>query len=162
MNYGYRDPDICIKTLQFNRSSPYIEVFTRSILLVHWARGKMIRRRSKVGSRFRKGWLMGLVPPSGLSINFFRLAKFVNLWHTVILFSRRLKRNKGCMTLFELLFLVIALRVFWLAHSNWARLNWTRLQLSLGWFFKFFFCHLSVQRWIIRRELRHRPELWTA
>ena len=55
---------------------------------------------------------MGLIPPCGLSINFFGLAKLWHLWHTVILFSRRLKRNKGCIKLFELLFFVIALRVF--------------------------------------------------
>ena len=53
----------------------------------------MIQRRSNIGSGFRKDWLMGLVPPPGLSNNLFGLIKFVNLWHTVVLIHRRLEIN---------------------------------------------------------------------
>ena len=60
----------------------------------------MIQRRSNIGSGFRKDWLMGLVPPPGLSNNLFGLIKFVNLWHTVILIHRRLEINERCMTHF--------------------------------------------------------------
>ena len=53
----------------------------------------MIQRRSNVGSGFRKDWLVAFLPPPSLSTIFFRLTKFVNLWHTVILFHRRVKKK---------------------------------------------------------------------
>ena len=61
-------------------------------LLLHWAWGKMIQRRSNVGYLFRNNWSIGLVLPPGLSIIFFRLT-FVNLGYTAIFFHRLLKRK---------------------------------------------------------------------
>lgn len=76
-----------------------------NLVILYWAWGNMIQRRSNIGSVFRKDWLIWLIPYPCLLNIFSRLTMIANLSHNVILFHKRVKRNQWCMTHFGILIL---------------------------------------------------------